>query len=185
VDLVERARTLAGYKALLARLHGFYRPFEPRLEAVSGIDSLGLDLPMRRKVPLIEADLAHLGLSAHAIAALPGCGELLPRPTSTAQALGCLYVVEGATLGGAVIRRHVEASLGLKGPAGGVAFFSSGGADIGRRWQGFRAVVERVVTTREEEAEAVAMAVATFCAFERWVAPADTAPPTRTEPGGS
>jgi heme oxygenase len=53
------------------------------------------------------------------------------------RALGVLYVLEGATLGGAVIARIVRRRLGVT-----PAFFGAGGAAIGARWRAFGAAVD-------------------------------------------
>jgi len=56
------------------------------------------------RTPLLENDLAALGLSAPV--PLP-----FSTPTSRAQALGMLYVIEGSRLGGAILARRVPAGL--------------------------------------------------------------------------
>jgi len=173
VDIPNRTQNLETYSELLARLLGFHEPFERRLAQVSALESLELDLPARRKTPLVAADLAHLGYTAEAIGLLPRCG-LLPEPQTAADALGCLYVVEGATLGGQVIRRLIKQSLGMSG--GGAAFFSSYGADIGRMWKAFCVVVETTVTSPHDVRRAQAFAAETFEAFETWVAPREAVP---------
>jgi heme oxygenase len=168
VDIVGRTRTAGEYGALLARLYGFYEPFERRLGAVEGLDDLGLDLAARRKAPLLAADLAGLGYGSGDLAALPRCAGL-PGPRTVAEAVGCLYVLEGATLGGRFIRRQVERALGSSGV--GSAFFSSYGEDVGRMWAAFGAAAESAVITEEGRSVARGFAASTFEAFEAWVAP--------------
>jgi heme oxygenase len=51
-------------------------------------------------------------------------------------AVGCLYVLEGATLGGQFISRHL-ATLGI-GPANGGLFFHGYGAKTGEMWKSFQ-----------------------------------------------
>lgn len=167
VDIVGRVKTTDAYRALLARLYGFYEPFENRLATVAANAPLGLDLTLRRKVPLLEADLAYLGFAPDAVAALPRCGNL-PDPKSVAEALGCLYVVEGATLGGQFIRRHAQKALGLSDD--GVAFFSSYGAGVRAMWDAFCRAADSAVTTADQERQALAFAAETFEVFESWVA---------------
>lgn len=168
VDLPRRVGTLGSYSELLGRLLGFYEPFEERLAATPAARVPGLELASRFKVPLLVADLEHLGHGRGEIDAFPRC-LALPAPRSLAQALGCLYVLEGSTLGGRFIRQHVERSLGLSGP--GVAFFSSYGDDLGRMWKTFGEVVESAVIGEEDRGAALEFAAATFEAFEEWLAP--------------
>ena len=61
--------------------------------------------------------------------------------------MGCLYVLEGATLGGVVIRRHPEQKLRL-GPDNGAAFFHAYGPDTGRRWREFCGALELALPDR-------------------------------------
>ncbi|HET6232578.1 MAG TPA: biliverdin-producing heme oxygenase, partial [Longimicrobiaceae bacterium] len=132
--------TLPGYRALLARFRGFYLPVEERLCAMDAWGALALDAEVRRKLPLLDADLAALGLSQVQIAALPAC----PRPPAlddVPRALGGLYVLEGATLGGAIISRSLVARLGV-GRAGGGAFFGSYGERLGAMWKQFGTALE-------------------------------------------
>ncbi|QEH35268.1 Heme oxygenase [Aquisphaera giovannonii] len=173
VDLLRRTRDAESYAGLLGRLYGFYRPFEDRLAAMRALDGLGLDLPARRKTPMLMADLAFLGRGPDEVEALPRC-DFLPRPATTAGAIGCLYVMEGATLGGQFVRKHVQKALGLSGP--GLAFYASYGADTGRMWASFREAAEAAVAPGDL-GDALAFAAATFEAFEAWVGPGEPAAP--------
>jgi heme oxygenase len=83
-------------------------------------------------------DLATLGLDDGAIAALPRCTSL-PQPSSAAGLLGCLYVREGATLGGAVLAARVAH---LASDANGRRFFLGAG-DHQRGWRTCCAAIER------------------------------------------
>ena len=67
----------------------------------------------RRRLHLLEADLAVLGSSARAVDALQACP--VPLLHDAAEALGSLYVIEGSTLGGRIIQRNVERCLGFDG----------------------------------------------------------------------
>ena len=53
---------------------------------------------------------------------------------STHTCLGALYVLEGATLGGQVLRREMAQRLGVNADNGG-AFLDVYGAETGRRWR--------------------------------------------------
>jgi heme oxygenase len=153
----------AGYERYLARLLGFYEPFEPALERGLGdLPELGLDA--RRKVPLLRRDLAWLGVDSRVP---PRCDDL-PCFSSRALALGGLYVIEGATLGGQVQLRRVAASLGVS-RAGGAAFFGCYGEDAAARWQAARSVIAAGAREAGAAREILDGAVATFEAFERWL----------------
>jgi len=167
-DLVWEARvaTLAGYRSLLARLRGFHAAFEPAIGA--GLADEAFFGP-RRRLAKLDADLAHLGLEATAIEALPA-----PAPGRLAgpeAAMGALYVLEGSTLGGQVIGRKVEGLHGLRAETG-CAYYRAHGRAAGAMWQAFRA---RLETVPDEEA-ALAAGVATFEAMRDWLCAEAAAP---------
>ncbi|WP_084760186.1 biliverdin-producing heme oxygenase [Zavarzinella formosa] len=146
-ERVERAVGLAGrlgsldtYGDLLARYYGFYHPLEDRLTALVGDAAGDIDLGPRLKTSLLVADLLSLGRTDEAIASLPLCGSL-PSPTGLDETFGCLYVLEGATLGGQIVRKEVMRLHGLT-PDSGCAFFSSYGENVGPMWRGFCAALE-------------------------------------------
>ena len=132
---------LPEYRALLIRFYGFYVPIEMRLafwldnENMTDAVLSSLDYPVRRKTSLLQQDLQALGLTEAERAALPRC-ETLPRLDTLPRALGCLYVLEGSTLGGQLLARSFAAALGIEATNGG-AFFHSYGLEIGARWRAF------------------------------------------------
>lgn len=172
VDLGARTRSAADYRALVAAFYGLHAPLEERLAALPW-DEAGLDFGARRKAPLLRADLRALGLDPDAV---PRCPDL-PDAGTVAAGFGCLYVLEGSTLGGQLIARDVEATLGLDAGSG-AAFFRSYGADVGPMWRSFTRALDAYVRTGARREEAFAAATATFETFERWIGqPAPTAPP--------
>ena len=130
LDLTGEALTLARYRERLEWLYGFYRPVEARLHPIPG-----LALHERRKAPLLEVDLRAL----EAPWPLPTCPELPPLRTAI-ERFGCLYVLEGATLGGRVIGRHVWRRLAITPQTGG-RFFHGYGRRTAEMWQAFRAAL--------------------------------------------
>lgn len=134
VDLEARIASRESYQDLLARFYGFHAVWEREAEAILA-DPAFFDA--RRRTDLLVRDLENLGLSRASIAALPLCRPMVPLP-SRAAAFGAMYVVEGSTLGGAVMARQIERVLGLGAGSGG-AYFHGHGRDRGRMWQGFRA----------------------------------------------
>lgn len=159
LDLTSDALTLAAYRERLGWLYGFYRPVEARLHAVPGVD-----LRARRKSPLLQADLRALGADAAGLR--PACAELPPLSTA-ADRFGCLYVLEGATLGGRVIGRHIERVLAVTPDAGG-RFFHGYGARTGPMWQAFRAALAAFADAPQAHDRIVAAAVATFRTLRAW-----------------
>ena len=167
LPLMDDGLTLDRYRDTLAALLGVYLPLEERLAALHAWDKLGFDFERRRKAPLIDRDLIALGWSASEIELVPLCPELPPVDTLP-RALGALYVMEGATLGGQVIRRRLARTLGLDA-RDGVAFFSSYDDGVGPMWKEFQALVTRTVATHDEMDSMVASAAATFDALTSWI----------------
>ena len=162
LDWRARVATRDGYRDLLARFHGFHAAYEPAIgEALADEAFWG----PRRRLPALAADLAHLGLSADAVAALP-------RPSreafaDAAAAMGALYVLEGSTLGGQVIGRHIGAVHGLSDA--GLAYYRAHGRQTGVMWNAFRARLDRLSGDADAEAAALASGTETFDALRTWL----------------
>lgn len=152
------------YRLLLARLYGFHRAFEAKLEPVLRQHDAGLDLVARAE--LIACDLLALGARPEDIASLPRCG-FIGGPTSMAHALGALYVVEGSALGGAQIARALACIYGPDNAAGR-AFFLGIGARQGERWRALLARIESF-SNRPQAEDVIAGAATTFAQFEDWM----------------
>jgi heme oxygenase len=168
LPLMDDGLTLDRYRETLAAFLGVYLPLEERLAAQHAWHALGFDFERRRKAGLIDRDLLALGLSASDIALVPLCPDLPPVDTLP-RALGALYVMEGATLGGQVIRRRLERALGLDA-TDGVAFFSSYGEGVGSMWREFQDLVRRSIATHDELDAMVDTAAATFDTLTGWIA---------------
>lgn len=68
----------------------------------------------------------------------------------SAQALGCLYVLEGSTLGARYISRRLESRLLITEACGG-AFFHAYGDSAAERWRAFRRFVHASIDRSNEE----------------------------------
>lgn len=155
--------TRGDYVALLERFYGFVAPWERQLARCVSDDDLVRE--GREKTGWLEEDLAHFERDAGRRAALPQC-EDLPETGSRPAILGACYVLEGATLGGQFIARHLQEKLGLE-PGGGDRYFRSYGPDVGARWQAFRAELMRY-SSPENDAEIIAAAQNTFDKLTAW-----------------
>jgi heme oxygenase len=156
---------LPEYAALLRRKLGFHAALESRLDAVEGLDALGIDLAARRRTHLLRADLEWLGASAD-VPLAP-----LPALRGPAEAMGALYVGEGSTLGGRQLARALDGVL----PPGeaGRRFLLGHGARHGEMWRACCAAIERCGAEPEALAAMLRSAVATFAAFEEWFTAAE------------
>lgn len=82
-----------------------------------------------------------------------------PGLASRAEALGALYVMEGATLGGRVIRREL-AARGVS--LDGLEFLDPYGERAGERWRSFTVVLEALGAADPEGVERGAVAAFEF-----------------------
>jgi heme oxygenase len=165
LDLMRADITRRDYFHLLSRLHGYYAPWE-----AIALPTLQSRMPgfyeVRLKTPKLVRDLKEGGLNEEQIGALPRC-ENLPALDSVTRVLGSLYVLEGATLGGQFIARHLEERLGFHDGIG-YSFFRSYGADVGRMWRSF---AERVneYSRPDTDDEIVRSAMTTFQTMQEWL----------------
>lgn len=163
--LVEPDLTLNEYCGVLERLLGYHDPAEVTVNAHA--DGLPIDFGPRRKTDLLVRDLERLHYSRREIDDLPRCPDVAP-VTDVDSALGVLYVLEGSTLGGRIIRRHLQRSIGIASDAG-CAYYTGYGEDTGPMWKALgRAIEERVKESGSAE-PVIASARATFIALNKWM----------------
>ena len=163
VDIESRLLTHASYQALLARFYGFHATWEPLAEAAIADPAF---FRARRKTQHLVSDLTALGMGADDIARLPVCRSLMPMPDPAA-AYGAMYVVEGSTLGGAIIARLVECRLGLTSDTG-CRYFRSYGSAVGSMWRNFGARLQAFSSPDVDDA-IVASANRTFALMQDWL----------------
>lgn len=154
------------YRRLLQAYYGFYQPMEAALYD-SALIPKGFDTAMRVKTPTLLTDLYALGLDDHAIDTLPHCTRL-PTFDTPAACLGALYVLEGATLGGQVLRREMTQRLDVNADNGG-AFLNIYGIETGRRWKDFLDYLGDQPLDARAQQHAVDAARSTFSCFEQWL----------------
>jgi heme oxygenase len=160
------------YRQFVSRFLGFYAPLERQLLAAPYWKVLAFDYSARQKTPRLKQDLFSLGSSADLLALTPHCTEL-PVLTTPEQLLGCLYVIEGATLGGRVITRHLQRNLGLTPQSGG-AFFDGYGTETGANWKAFCTMLSRSADHSGDEGRKVAIVAGanrTFETLTHWLFP--------------
>ena len=156
--------TLPAYVHRLEQFYGFYKPVEDRIFDDMGPLAARLTLAKRRKTRLLEADLDVL---RQGDGMPPALCRHLPRLVSAAECFGCMYVLEGATLGGVLISRHIQAKLGVT-PATGGRFFAGYAGQTGAMWQEFRAAITEFSVTTDDQDAVINTACATFEALQSW-----------------
>lgn len=163
LDWQRRVGDLADYRSLLARLYGFHVVWEPEAAALIADEAF---FGPRRKLHLLEADLACLGLLPSLQGKLPRCRPCLPM-TTREDALGAMYVLEGSTLGGRLIANRASLALGLK-PEAGLAYHGAYGVAVGSMWQAFRRHL-CAASSPEADDRIVRSANLTFARLHAWL----------------
>jgi len=146
------------YRRVLETFYGFYVPVERDVTRLAAAEP-PLGFPLRARAGLIERDLLALGLSPADLAALPLCRHR-PELSCVEDLAGCLYVLEGAGLGGQVLAPLLHRRLGLAG-------------DEERtlpRWTVIVAWLDGLPLAGASPAKIIRAASATFDAFARWAA---------------
>lgn len=160
--------TPIGYQAYIRRLHGLYQWLEPAL-ARAGVGEVVPDWPLRLKVPALTEDLAVCCGGWEPGAHSDVCEPTYPvvRTTGPGSALGVLYVLEGSTLGGALLARRAV-RLGFT-PVHGARFLNIYGRARSRMWRGFLSTLEATPLTSGEDADLVHAARTTFSLFYQYL----------------
>jgi heme oxygenase len=166
LDLLDPALDRTRLTGVLARMHGFWQSAEAGLDSWAArfpADAADVGWERRRRAGLFADDLATLGARG------ADGGPDLAVPAGTDQALGRLYVLEGSTLGGAFIDRHLATVPELAGLR--LRAFSPYGAGTGAMWHGFRRAVRVRVAAGGDAAAMVSAARQTFGALAAWCRP--------------
>lgn len=156
------------YILCLQRMYGLVAAWDEG-SAKAAPEWLQDSLSIRRRAGLLSHDLVSLGATAHAVRSpLPALDDLNAL-------LGAMYVMEGSTLGGQLIARHVQTTLGLA-PGVGNSYFIGHGDLTGSMWKSFCQVLMNQVPDKDTNA-VIGGAKSMFQTFGSWMraAPASRA----------
>ncbi len=127
LNLEGRLSSIDAYCGLLRTLWQLHAGYEAAF-ADRSWSSTPIDFAARRRSDMLLTDLRVLGTA-----------DIPPAPLHAPvnglfEAIGCLYVLEGSTLGGQIILRRAEERLGLTADAGS-SFFRGYGTKTGAMWK--------------------------------------------------
>jgi heme oxygenase (biliverdin-IX-beta and delta-forming) len=161
VPLMHEGLNTAEYVECLQRIYGVVAAWEERAAEVAP-DWLQSILLVRQRSSLLRRDLAWFG-----------AGEkderrpTLPEMNDLPSLFGTMYVMEGSTLGGQFIARHVEAALHLTEGRGN-SYFRGHGVQTGPLWKEFCDMLKLRITD-EQTGAVVISAKAMFSTFGTWM----------------
>ncbi|WP_371227443.1 biliverdin-producing heme oxygenase [Roseovarius sp. 2305UL8-3] len=178
VALFDGTLDLDDYRLLAQRLHGFYAPLDAAIQRVIAetlTETACYDHVSRSD--FLAQDLRDLGFSDQQINDTPQCPNLSEIVTTTSLG-GVLYVIEGATLGGAQIDRAAAKLLTHDQPDGRRywAWCRSHGK---QRWSAMIRYLETKPAHGDVLDQLTAGALDTFQAFAEWLQPLDRTGLTR------
>jgi heme oxygenase len=163
LSLLEPGLDARRYRRVLELLYGFYAPME---RVLTGFETT-VPFPLRARSAQLENDLSALGIPLAELVALPRCDDI-PRLSRCEDLAGCLYVLEGASLGGQVVAPVLRRRLGLaKGT--GASYFAGDEDRTAARWAVVLEWLDGLERTSGSPSLVVAAANATFEALVRWV----------------
>lgn len=179
--LTSPAVTWRDYRHYLHQLAGLYARLEGGLLAELD-ESLRARLGVRPKLPALLQDLEQAGWNGPACVPRPTMNKIGPLALcATSKTVGGLYVLEGATLGGRVIARHLRRVLGSD--LGGATFLGFHGDQAGSAWRHFTSALDALcaegVLMRDET---IAGARATFEYVYLWLGRTDR---SQQDPAGA
>ncbi|MBB1073166.1 biliverdin-producing heme oxygenase [Rhodoferax sp. 4810] len=136
--------TLQAYVRYLIALYQVYLTVEPLLYAVCSRITL-TQLAIYPKLPALQQDLLALGQHGAWLPLAGWSSRMRELVTDEATALGGLYVLEGATLGGRVIARQLKRQWSTSPDPLPVAFLEfRGDSAIAAGWQQFGAGLDQI-----------------------------------------
>jgi heme oxygenase len=166
LGLLEPELSIHRYRRVLQMFYGFYSPVEAGLlRLAAACPPVGF--PLRARSELLEHDLLVLGLSRRELAELPRCVDL-PRLSCPEDLAGCLYVLEGACLGGQAVAPVVRRRFGVS-KGSGASFFVGNAEGTPARWKLVLAWLEGVARAGARSEQIVGAACTTFHALAQWV----------------
>ncbi|MBB3808508.1 biliverdin-producing heme oxygenase [Pseudochelatococcus contaminans] len=147
---------IEGYTHFLDMQYRFHRDIDALYDD-ERLRALLPDLAVRRRLPVIIADLGDLDIAPPALDTPPAfTADTVDVPA----ALGWLYVAEGSNMGAAILRK-MAVGLGLSDDHG-ARHLAPAGEGPAAHWRAFTAALDTVELTPEEDARTAQQAQEAF-----------------------
>lgn len=158
--------TLKDHVVLLKEYYLFVQPLEKRAFAFAEWNERHWSIQPRPRAGLLLDDLRASGEKAPVMTA--EVDPYLPPITTFAEALGCVYVLEGAARGAAVLSGRLQERLKLT-PERGLSYYNRYGRKLAAFWYGFLGVMDEVSSDEEKAVQIIESARKTFAQLDRWL----------------
>lgn len=149
--------SLHEYKSIILGHYVFHQSAEEMLlqsGTLHNVESLSVD--ERMKSQSLANDIDQLGIRPYTFAYRPRISvDTVP------QALGVMYVMEGATLGGTVIGKALQDNPDIAN-SGAMDYYGCYGSLTGSRWKQFKEIVVREICTENDQSIFIEAAESTF-----------------------
>ncbi|WP_421939745.1 biliverdin-producing heme oxygenase [Pedobacter sp.] len=144
-EIMNHSLSIEDYKTLLTINYIIHQKLENLLANMLDADLAGqLEMKSRFKLAALEQDLNYWQIDN---LSLPGLDfELFIPQKNNAAVLGALYVLEGATLGGNVIKKHIMANPAFKGHEAGLNYYGVYGNELSTKWKAFVSLLNESVS---------------------------------------
>lgn len=143
-EIMNHSLSINQYKKLLTINYIIHQKLENALANMLDLAvAKQLEMKDRLKLNALEKDLNYWNISS---LTLPGLNfELFIPEKNTAAVLGALYVFEGATLGGNVIKRHILDNPNFLEKEDGLNYYGVYGDQLSTKWKNFVMVLNQRV----------------------------------------
>jgi len=144
-EIMNNSLSIDDYKKLLTINYIIHQKLENKLANMLDAEIADkLNMNTRFKLSALEKDLEYWNIDS---LTLPGLDfDLFIPAKNNAEVLGALYVLEGATLGGNVIKKHILANSNFKNDEAGLNYYGVYGAELATKWKSFVSVLNESVT---------------------------------------
>ncbi len=162
---MDDAVSLEDYTNYLCSLFGFVKVFETSVYPL--LAEQMKDMNLRRKTALLVTDLKNLNEPIEHIPLMPG-NLFNNYYTDAYEAWGAMYVMEGSTLGGQIISRHIKKQL-----PGAVQesmhYMKAYNEQTSTMWKGFIQQFSAIAIESGQEKKIIESAIKTFELLDNWM----------------
>lgn len=159
-EIMKHSLSVEEYKTLLTVNYIVHQKLENTLaNSLDANIANKLEMNSRLKLTSLERDLTYWNIDPLTLPALDF--ELFIPEKNNAAVLGAFYVLEGATLGGNVIRKHLLSNPNFERHEAGLNYYGVYGEQLGAKWKTFLDVLNETVE-EEDYALCVTSANRTF-----------------------